>query len=50
MNTRGNAVGDAPPHPTRHTGAMPTAAGHRQYSNDAPPRTRGANPTPAIRK
>ena len=50
MNTRGNTVGTAPPHPTRHTRTLPTAAGHRQYSDDALPRTRGTNPAPAIRK
>ena len=49
MNTRGNTVRTAPPHPTRHTRALPTAASHRQFSDDAPPRTRGANPAPAIR-
>ena len=50
MNMQGNNVGTALPHPTRHTRALPTAAGHRQYSDDARRCTRGANPAPAIRK
>ena len=50
MNTRGNTVGTAPPHLTRHTRSLPTAAGHRQCSNDTTPRTRGANSAPAIRR
>ena len=49
-DTRGNTVGTAPPHLTQHTGAPPTAAGHRHCSDDPPPRTRDANPAPAIRK
>ena len=50
MNTRGNAVRTAPPHPTRHTRALPTAACHRHCSADRPPRTRDANPAPPIGK
>ena len=45
-----NTSGTAPPHPTRHARALPTAAVHRQCSDDAPPRTRGANPALAIHK
>ena len=36
MNTRGNTVRTAPPRLTRHTRALPNAAGHRQCSDDAP--------------
>ena len=42
MHTRSNTVWTAMPHPTRHARALPTAAGHRQCSDDAPPRTRSA--------
>ena len=50
MNTRSNTVGTAPPHLTRHARALPTAAGHRQCSDDARPRMRTVNPALAIRK
>ena len=50
MNTWGNTVGTAPPPPTQHARALPTAAGHRQCSDNATPRTRDANSAPAIRK
>ena len=50
MNMRSNSVGTAKPQQTRHARALSTAAGHRQCSDNATPRTRGANPTPAIRK
>ena len=50
MKTRGDTIGTAPPRPARHTCALPTAGDHRQRSDDTPPRTRGANPTPAIRR
>ena len=49
MKTRGNTVETAPLRPMRHTRALPTAAGHRQCSDDTPPRTHGANPAPADR-
>ena len=50
MNARGNTVRTAPPHLTRHTRALPTAAAQRHCSYDIPPGTRDANPAPAIRK
>ena len=50
MNTRGDTIRSAPPRSTRHTRALPTAADHRQYNDDTPPRTRGATPTPATRR
>ena len=50
MNRRGTTVGTTLPCPTRHTRALPTAAGHRHCSEDAPPRTRSAHPAPATCK
>ena len=50
MNTPGDTIGTAPAHPTRHTRALPTAAHHWQCNDDTPPRTRGANPTPATHR
>ena len=38
MNTRGGTVGTATPRSTRHTHALPTAAGHRQWKGTLPSR------------
>ena len=50
MKTRGDTIGTALPGPMRQTRALPTAANHLQCSDNTPPRTRGANPTPATRR
>ena len=65
MNMRGGTIGTATPRLTPRTRALPSTADHRQCKgtiptkgaggelqticDDTPPRTRGANPTPATR-